>query len=432
MNPKQFLFTAILLLMFVGQTLMAQTFRTAGSGNWTSLGTWEQNNGSWVAATSFPGQTSADAVVTIQAGHQVSINPGYDIIIKDINVEATGKLTVLTGGKISINDEMGLAGSTEAAIVVNNEPSTGTIATLNCGGATLNCTLFEGVAASNITVDVPYTDGNGGTHFGQTVESTGVTGLFAVLVSGTFASGSGTLTYTIIGTPSVAGDAVFALTVGGKNCDLTVTVAAAAGWPRDTLTAVVDVTNPVTGKTWMDRNLGASRAATSSTDVEAYGDLYQWGRAADGHQKRTSGITTTHSSCDTPVHGNFILGSGYYDDWRIPQNDNLWQGVNGVNNPCPLGYRLPTEAELDAERLSWESNNRAGAFASPLKLPVAGYRISSGGSLGSVGTGGRYWSSTVGGVRSRGLYFASGSAGVLSYGRAAGASVRCLKDDTSD
>jgi len=39
-----------------------------------------------------------------------------------------------------------------------------------------------------------------------------------------------------------------------------------------------------TGKIWMDRNLGASQVATSSTDAAAYGDLYQWGRAADGHE----------------------------------------------------------------------------------------------------------------------------------------------------
>lgn len=38
----------------------------------------------------------------------------------------------------------------------------------------------------------------------------------------------------------------------------------------------------------MDRNLGVSRIATSSTDSEAYGDLYQWGRLSDGHEKRTS------------------------------------------------------------------------------------------------------------------------------------------------
>ena len=43
-------------------------------------------------------------------------------------------------------------------------------------------------------------------------------------------------------------------------------------------TAIVDVTNPKTGRTWMDRNLGATRAGSRSTDVESYGDLYQQGR----------------------------------------------------------------------------------------------------------------------------------------------------------
>ena len=48
------------------------------------------------------------------------------------------------------------------------------------------------------------------------------------------------------------------------------------------------VVNPVTGKVWLDRNLGSTQVATSSTDAASYGDLYQWGRAADGHQVRTS------------------------------------------------------------------------------------------------------------------------------------------------
>ena len=199
-------------------------------------------------------------------------------------------------------------------------------------------------------------------------------------------------------------------------------------WPRGTETAVVLVTNPATGKTWMDRNLGASRAATSSTDEEAYGDLYQWGRAADGHQKRNSPTTTTLSTSDTPEHGNFILSLYSPWDWRSPQNTNLWQGVNGTNNPCPSGYRLPTYAELEAERQSWSSNNAAGAFASPLKLPMAGYRSSSNGSLNVVGSAGFYWSSTVGGDLSRHLRFHSSDAGTINDRRAHGYSVRCLKD----
>jgi hypothetical protein len=192
--------------------------------------------------------------------------------------------------------------------------------------------------------------------------------------------------------------------------------------------AIVDVTNPTTGEIWMDRNLGATQAATSSTDVDAYGDLYQWGRFSDGHQCRTSNTTATLSSTDQPAHGDFILGLNSPYDWRSPQNDNLWQGVNGTNNPCPSGYRIPTEAELEAERLSWSSNGSAGALVSPLKLPLAGGRNSSNGSLNDVGLFGFHWSSTVSGANSRYLNFFSSIAIMSPTERASGRSVRCLKD----
>jgi uncharacterized protein (TIGR02145 family) len=193
-------------------------------------------------------------------------------------------------------------------------------------------------------------------------------------------------------------------------------------------TAVVDVTNPATGKIWMDRNLGASQAATSSTDANSYGDLYQWGRRSDGHQCRTSLTTATLSSTDQPAHGDFILAPIPPFDWRSPKNDNLWQGVNGVNNPCPSGYRLPTYAELEAERVSWSSTNSAGAFASPLKLPVAGYRYYTTGSLDLVGTDVFYWSSTVNGTNAISLYFYGSTADMGVHYRADGYSVRCIKD----
>jgi len=189
-------------------------------------------------------------------------------------------------------------------------------------------------------------------------------------------------------------------------------------------TAVVDVTTS-TGKTWMDRNLGATQVATSSTDANSYGDLYQWGRGADGHQCRTSATTSTLSSTDQPGHGDFILAA---EDWRSSANTNLWQGVNGVNNPCPSGYRIPTETELNAERLSWSSNNSAGAFASPLKLPLAGYRGSYPPAINNVGTYGFYWSSTVSSTNSRSLFFDSSSAVMGTNYRRSGYSVRCLKD----
>jgi uncharacterized protein (TIGR02145 family) len=308
---------------------------------------------------------------------------------------------------------------------------TGVLTSLNCGTATNVGTLTATIAASGVSSSVPYTGGNGGSYNGQTVTSTGVTGLTATLAAGTFANGAGLLTYTITGTPSASGTASFALNIGGQTCVLNITVQTlAALYPVGSVfcngpTAIVEVTNPTTGKIWMDRNLGAIQAATSSTDVNAYGDLYQWGRRSDGHQCRNSATTTTLSSTDQPAHGDFIIGSS---NWRSPQNVNLWQGVNGINNPCPSGYRIPTNSELDSERLSWSVNTSAGAFASPLKLPMAGSRNNSNGSLVDVGTIGTYWSSTVSSTDSRYLNFGSSNANMITSIRAYGLSVRCIKN----
>jgi hypothetical protein len=183
-----------------------------------------------------------------------------------------------------------------------------------------------------------------------------------------------------------------------------------------------------TGKIWMDRNLGASRVATSSTDADSYGYLYQWGRGTDGHQIRSSATTATLSSTNQPGNGNFILASNSPYDWSSTQNANLWQGVNGVNNPCPTGFRIPTETEWDAERISWSTNNALGAFASPLKLPLAGARSGNDNSFTGGGTVGYYWSSTVSGTISRGPVFDSSNASVNPHDRAIGISVRCIKD----
>ncbi len=181
------------------------------------------------------------------------------------------------------------------------------------------------------------------------------------------------------------------------------------------------------GRTWMALNLGAYQVATSSTDAAAYGALYQWGRFGDGHQYRSSATTTTLSSSDTPGHNQFILALSSPYDWRSPQNANLWQGASSSTNPCPAGFRVPTATEWETERISWSSNNAAGAFASPLKLVVAGYRFSDG-TLHSTSSYGCYWSSTVAGSKSLYLYFLSAGAYTYDYYRSSGLSVRCIKD----
>ena len=202
-----------------------------------------------------------------------------------------------------------------------------------------------------------------------------------------------------------------------------------------------------TGKVWLDRNLGATQVATSSTDSASYGDLYQWGRAADGHQVIVRDAATPANGSTPPAGSSanegtqattFIAdeGSNTWDakfinvssDWLSAPIDNLWTGTAAENNPCPSGFRIPTNAELNQERASWTANTSAGAINSPLKLPLAGYRYYSNGTLRNVGSLGYYWSSTVSSTNARYLSFSSSYATMNNNYRANGYSVRCIKD----
>ena len=198
-----------------------------------------------------------------------------------------------------------------------------------------------------------------------------------------------------------------------------------------TIVPIPTVYNPTTGRTWMDRNLGASQMATSSTDAAAYGDLYQWGRATEGHEKRTSGTTAMGFQATTPVpnagntwDGVFIRNIG---DWLTPPDTTLWQGVNGTNNPCPAGFRIPTHDEWILESQSWSSQNAAGAFASPLKLTVGGRRFGDIGFITETGSVGNYWSSDNSGAN-RFTFWGDGL-GHSVFNHSHGLSVRCIKDE---
>jgi hypothetical protein len=191
-------------------------------------------------------------------------------------------------------------------------------------------------------------------------------------------------------------------------------------------------------KCWLDRNLGATEVATSTNYAASYGDLFQWGRGADGHQNIVWASSTTSNGAEqnnqtssttnltTPPTTAFIKGS---TNWYTGSNpDNLWQGANSVNNPCPSGFRLPTQEEWEAERVIWSNNNLSGAFNSPLKLPVAGFRGSVDGLLYNVGTSGYYWSSLISATYSRYLIINSSIAVMDTGHRANGMLVRCIKN----
>lgn len=184
------------------------------------------------------------------------------------------------------------------------------------------------------------------------------------------------------------------------------------------------------GLCWLDRNLGASRVPLSMDDPEGYGDLFQWGRLDDGHQYRYSSEVEGPLNTNIPGHSYFITVSTEPYDWRSPQNNDLWQDEDGINNPCPSGWRLPTEAELQVELQSWNSYNSMGAFASPLKWPNGGARVYNGRINMDDGTSpfGQVWSTTQVGTYVMYMSYSSTYAGLYGSFRGNGLSLRCVKD----
>jgi uncharacterized protein (TIGR02145 family) len=208
------------------------------------------------------------------------------------------------------------------------------------------------------------------------------------------------------------------------------------------------VISPDTGRSWLDRNLGASAVCADADgdgiagagDEACYGDYYQWGRDDDGHELAPHASTNSTGvivSSITPGTTVFITSSVSPNDWTTVDSDGslrsaAW-GDGGVNDICPIGFRVPTKGELNKETTKASTvpvTNTATAFSSFLKLPAAGIRNSDSGAVSSNGSNAVVWSSkaTSNSGKAIPLYIELGNAYLWTADRAFGLSVRCIND----
>jgi len=248
--------------------------------------------------------------------------------------------------------------------------------------------------------------------------------------------GKHTLTLTVIDNDGNSNSASVSINIIVKE----VTTTASTGITHNG-TTYGTVTSPYTGKVWLDRNLGASQVCTSRTDTNCYGDYYQWGRNFDGHQSSTSDTNDTQAMNVTTVgHGNFILVDSDPYDWALTDTNgnirhNNWSKTDG-SSVCPVGFRVPTSAELLLETVgatdvngSTKVINRNTAFSNFLKLPSAGFHDYDDGTMDDVNQGGAVWTSSVNGSTSHSIYFANGVAALANNDdRSYGQSIRCVMD----
>ena len=145
------------------------------------------------------------------------------------------------------------------------------------------------------------------------------------------------------------------------------------------------VTSPYTQRVWMDRNLGSSKVCVTYADRDCYGDYYQWGRDADGHEKYNSTITSDKATTIENVGSSYVY-SRFLGDWTTEDTDSSlrsakWSKTDG-STVCPVGFRIPTRAELQAELVGLTGFNEStfeGSYLPSLndnflKLPAAGSR----------------------------------------------------------
>ncbi|NDV95294.1 hypothetical protein D0T84_10220 [Dysgonomonas sp. 521] len=293
------------------------------------------------------------------------------------------------------------------------------------------------------------------------LDYTHVSGVKVTIPATTLATGSGELPVSVEGTVSSAYagkafDIPITVTIDEVEHQLYVRVTTGCGaYTSEEKT----IPSPDGDPSWLQFqcfNLGTDQSLDPFTPNETlHGDLYQWGRLADGHEKRSSGVTdilATNIAATVPatVVGKFIYNGYSPFDWLYGGgNEARWgngtqdeTASRGINDPCPDGWKVPTQKQWQsiykasgngtpdaATANTWTWTDKGYKVGNALYLPVGGMRHYHSGELDDVDTFGKYWSSTVSGINAYGLSFwSSDIAPGNIHHRVIAHSIRCVAD----
>ena len=313
---------------------------------------------------------------------------------------------------------------------------------------------------TNISFTLNYVNSPGGSY--PAFASSTVNGITITAPAGTLNTGSGSISFTVTGTPTTPGSFVIAISIGGSSaCNLQITAmnAPSIGSTTDPGTMAgstglvsFDYQNQAVtyktvrakdGKIWLQQNLGSPQVAFNSLDYSSHGHFFQWGRWDDGHQLRNSPTIIGNSSLQNPSQiapgsSNFIISQ------TLP---SAWWGVGGLStdtwsgniptssngkDPCTAlgaGWRMPTAADWQNVINHEGITNTYNAFQSNLKLPAGGIRYSSNGAVHENGDIGYFWTSTADGSNAKAVFIDNAYGLFISpTERGNGFPCRCVKD----
>jgi alpha-tubulin suppressor-like RCC1 family protein len=207
----------------------------------------------------------------------------------------------------------------------NPNPVSASINALNCSSGSFSTLATEATPYSGQYI-VSYSGGNAGVYKADTIYSTGVTGLSAILVPGTLANGNGNLTWTISGTPSTAGNALFTIRLAGKTCAVILPVS-----PQVVVLAGITRIPIAVEK---EHNL----VVLSNGTVKGWGNN-QFGQLGDG--------TTTDRHIPTEVNtltNIAAVASGAYHSLALTNGGKVWSW--GKNDQGQLGHGTLIESHV--------------------------------------------------------------------------------------